>query len=353
MAYADVDGEIGWVAAGATPIRKAGDGLLPVPGAAGEYDWQGFLKVADLPQSFNPPAHWIATANHNILPPGYSHMISYEWSTPYRYQRIRERLTGAGKFTLADFQSIQHESTSLPARELIEVLKSIEMPTELEPFRKLFCQWDCVLSRDAVVGPLYAIWIQELLAAMYGERLPKDPFERADLRSLPVILAQLRQPTEAWFGASPMAARDETVRKTFAIAVRRTKTLQGDDPAKWRWGAVHQALLAHPLAALGPAYEKAFNLGPVERPGDGYTPNNTRHDDALKQLHGASYRQVLDLADWDQGLATSTPGQSGQPGSPHYGDVLPLWAEGQYFPLAYSRKKVEEVTRKTLRLRPN
>jgi penicillin amidase len=353
MAYADVDGEIGWVAAGATPIRKAGDGLLPVPGASGDYDWQGFLKVADLPQSFNPPNHWIATANHNILPPGYRHLISYEWSAPYRFQRIRERLTAAGKFTLADFQSIQHESTSLPARELAELLRRIDVPPELAPFRKLLCEWDGVLSRDAAAGPLYAIWIQELMNALYGERLPKDPLERADLRTLPVILGQLREPTQAWFGINPSQARDELVRKTFAAAVSRTKALQGDDPAAWRWGRSHTATLAHPLAMLGATYEKAFNLGPVERSGDGYTPNNTRHDDTLRQLHGASYRHVLDLADWDRGLATSTPGQSGQPGSPHYGDLLPLWAEGQYFPLAFSRKKVEEVTRHRLRLSPD
>ena len=100
---------------------------------------------------------------------------------------------------------------------------------------------------------------------------------------------------------------------------------------------MHTATFAHPLASLGPAYDKAFNLGPVERTGDGHTPNNTRHDDNFKQVHGASYRHLFDLADWDRGLATSTPGQSGQPGSPHYADLLPLWADGKYFPLAYSR----------------
>ena len=69
-------------------------------------------------------------------------------------------------------------------------------------------------------------------------------------------------------------------------------------------------------------------------------------------MAGASYRQIFDLADWDRGLATSTPGQSGQPGSPHYGDLLPLWAEGQYFPLAFSRSRVEQVTQHRLLLRP-
>jgi penicillin amidase len=90
----------------------------------------------------------------------------------------------------------------------------------------------------------------------------------------------------------------------------------------------------------------------VGRPGDVSTPNNTRYNDKFEQVHGATYRQVLDLADWDRGKATSAPGQSGQPGSPHYGDLLPLWAEGQYFPLAFSRQQVEQVTEQRLYLLP-
>ena len=90
----------------------------------------------------------------------------------------------------------------------------------------------------------------------------------------------------------------------------------------------------------------------MARPGDIYTPNNTRYDESYQQIHGASYRHLFDLADWDRALATSAPGQSGQPGSPHYDDLLPLWARGEYFPLAYSRKKVEEVTQHRLWLKP-
>ncbi|HKB40677.1 MAG TPA: penicillin acylase family protein, partial [Gemmataceae bacterium] len=91
---------------------------------------------------------------------------------------------------------------------------------------------------------------------------------------------------------------------------------------------------------------------PVPRPGDVNTVNNTRHDETYRQIHGASYRQLFDLADWDRGLATSVPGQSGQPGSPHYADLLPLWARGEYFPLVFSRKRVESETRHRLLLRP-
>jgi penicillin amidase len=83
-----------------------------------------------------------------------------------------------------------------------------------------------------------------------------------------------------------------------------------------------------------------------------FTPNNTRYDGSFRQVHGATYRHLLDLSDWDKGLATSAPGQSGQPGSPHYGDLLPLWGKGEYFPLAFSRRKVEAVTKHRLWLRP-
>jgi penicillin amidase len=132
----------------------------------------------------------------------------------------------------------------------------------------------------------------------------------------------------------------------------RTKKLLGDDPRQWSWGRLHTATFRHPLASLGPAYEQAFNLGPAPRPGDETTPNNTRAKENFEQIHGASYRHVIDLADWDRALATSAPGQSGQPGSPHYADLLPLWAEARYFPLAFSRAKVEAVTQHRLRLQP-
>jgi penicillin amidase len=96
----------------------------------------------------------------------------------------------------------------------------------------------------------------------------------------------------------------------------------------------------------------AFDVGPFERPGDVTTPNNTRYDADYRQVHGASYRQLFDLADWDRALATSAPGQSGQPGAEHYADLAPLWAKGEYFPLAYTRAKVHAVARHRLTLTP-
>jgi penicillin amidase len=233
------------------------------------------------------------------------------------------------------------------------VLQSVKLSAAMAPSAGLLTSWDGVLTREAQAGPLYAMWLQELTNAFYADRLPRDAkTERGDLRSVTLLLDQLREPTEAIWGPEAGAKRDELVIKTFTAAVERARKLLGDDPVNWSWGKLHTATFEHPLASLGPAHAAAFNLGPVARPGDVHTPNNTRHDDNFRQVHGASYRQVFDLADWDRGVATSVPGQSGQPGSPHYADLLPLWAEGKYFPLAFSRKNVEEVSRHRLWLRP-
>lgn len=352
--YADVDGNIGWVAAAGTPIRPHADGLLPVPGKDATFEWAGFRTFEELPQVFNPPQHWVATANHNILPDGYPHAIAFDWASPHRFQRIQERLRAKDKFTLEDFQAIQHDSVSQPGQVLVRVLRAIKLPAELELYRARFCRWDGELSLDSTVGPLYAVWLQELNRTFFDTRIPPEVrSDRADLRSISVLLRQIEQPTADFFGADPVAARDTWLAQTFATAVSRTRQMLGDDPSQWRWGKLHTASFPHPLASLGPDYAKLFEVGPpVPRPGDVHCPNNTRHDDQFRQVHGASYRHVLDLADWDRGLATSVPGQSGQPGSPHYNDLLPLWAEGRYFPLAYSRGKVEAVTRHRLLLRP-
>lgn len=356
FAYADRDGDIGWVAAGAMPIRKPGHyGLLPVPGWSGAYEWQGYLAVKDMPQSFNPERHWLATANHNILPKGYPHQIAFEWAPPHRFLRIQERLDARKQFTLDDFQSIQHENTSLPGKSLARQLGQLQFAdANLAACAKMLIDWDGVLSRDTAAGALYAVWLQEMTGAFY-QQMKFDKETANDLKSLnniSVLLAALENPNETWFGARPKAARESFLLATFAKAVARTQQLLGDDAKLWRWGKLHGATFHHPFEKLGQAHAKAFNLGPVERSGDVNTPHNTRHDDKFQQIHGASYRQVFDLADWDQGRATSTPGQSGQLGSPHYGDLLPQWAEEKYFPLAYSRRKVDEVTAHRLTLTP-
>ena len=127
---------------------------------------------------------------------------------------------------------------------------------------------------------------------------------------------------------------------------------QGPDPQRWLWGALHKAYFRHALDAV-PGAARMLDRGPVERPGDGDVVQATEYDEgSLDQTSGASYREIFDLADWDNSVAINVPGQSGQPGSVHYDDLLPLWSSGQYFPLKYSKPAVDAVTSDVLLLQP-
>jgi penicillin amidase len=152
-------------------------------------------------------------------------------------------------------------------------------------------------------------------------------------------------------GPALVVTRDDMLRKSQQEAWDEMGRLQGADPAKWSWGGLHAVRFRHPLDQATDA-AALLDLGPIPRPGDEYTVNATGYrGNSFDQVSGASYREILDLSNWDQSVAVNTPGQSGQPGSPHYSDLLPLWSEGKYFPHNCTREAVERE-RQTLVLTP-
>jgi penicillin amidase len=353
LIYADVDGNIGWVAAGMAPVRKGWSGLLPVPGAAGKYEWQGFLPVSALPQKFNPADHFVATANHNILPPGYKHELGYEWANPTRFLRISEVLGSAtGKFTVADFESLQHDDVSLLARQLTAVLREAKgASAQLQPFVEMLTKWDCRLSKDSAAAALFELWLPNLAPAVFKPHVPAKAWPSVgSSRLLGKTIEALRAPPPRWFGENAREGRDAVLLRSLESAVNDARSRLGADASKWRWGTLHVAPFTHALSTDA-ARRALFDLPSVERGGDGNTVNNTSGS-GFRQNHGASFREILDVSDWDRSVATSVPGQSGQPGSKHYGNLLPLWAEGKYFPLLYSQQKVEALAKERLTLEP-
>lgn len=353
MIYADVDGNIGWVAAALTPVRDNSDGLLPVPGADGEHEWTRFLDVHQLPQQCNPPGH-IATANHKILPPGYRHTIAYEWAPTFRYDRIIERLAANRSFRLDDFRSIQHDSVSIPGRRLAALADRFALQdASLEDVRRAFRRWNGDLSRDSQSGPVYGFWLEELLRACFSRHVPDDLMEFvAGQHGIPTMLPVLENPTVEWFGPEAENECRRILEQTFVKAVRDVQAALGDDRRRWRWDRLHTVRFEHPLGRLGAPFAEVFSRGPIGQAGDGLCPNATRYQEPFAQISGASYRQLIDVADWDRALATSAPGQSGQPESPHYDDLLQLWSRDEYFPLLFSREAVMEAAEHRLILEP-
>jgi penicillin amidase len=354
LTYADVDGNIGWIAAGLTPIRAGYQGLLPVPGAGDKYAWRGFLSVEQYPQKLNPPEGFIVTANHDILPPGYTREISYEWAAPYRYQRLLEDLREKPRFDLNDFQRMQYDNVSIPVRRLVALLdRAGAAEPELVPFYRLLSRFDGRMDRSSAAAALCGCWVPKLAEAYYGSKAPRHLLPRLfDRLGQKALFDCLDAPTEEWFGPDAIAKRDALLRSTFAAAVREVRRRLGNDPRRWQWGRIHTVTFRHPLGKWNADAAALFSRGPFPAGSDGFAPNQSSFNERFEAQMGATYRQVFDLADWDRGRATSAPGQSGQPGSPYYDNLIAPWEKGEYFPLAFSRKKVEEVAAHRLLLLP-
>ena len=342
MVYADVDGHIGWIPAGLVPIRRGWRGLLPVPGWKDDYRWDGFRTIDQLPRVADPEQGYVATANHNVRPAGYPHDMGFDWANPYRFQRIDEVLGGGGKFSIEDFKKLQHDETSLPARALVAMLAELPEGSAAEP-RALLSEWDFVLDKDSAAAALFQIWMRKLPGKYVMSQAPPaaQPLVERNLTT-PQLIEGLRRISEP--------ERRLVMQVTLDEAWSEARQKLGERPSAWRWGALHRIELRHPLANTA-ARREVFNLGPFERGGDANTPNATSGP-GFEQASGASYRHILDLADWDRSVFTSTPGQSGMPGAAHYDDLAPRWAAHEYLPLPFSRAAVEAATKHRLMLEP-
>jgi penicillin G amidase len=284
--------------------------------------------------------------------------VGYEWSPPTRFARIQEVLEQAKrvrhKLTVADMESLQLDVVSLLARDLQALLRPAAAAggAEMNAVAELLLNWDCALRTDSASAALYELWTLQLRKAVTQRALAKSAPNAMPIWSLYQVVLELSAPRQAVFGAEPVASRDALLRETLQKAYAELATRQGSDPQRWSWGALHKAYFRHALGDA-PGLAGVLDRGPVERPGDGDTVQATEYDDiSLNQVSGASYREIFDLADWDDSVAINAPGQSGQPGSTHYDDLLPLWSSGQYLPLRYSRAAVDAVTTDVLILQP-
>ncbi|MBL0141660.1 MAG: penicillin acylase family protein [Betaproteobacteria bacterium] len=355
--YADVKGNIGWKPAGLALIRPNWDGLLPVPGD-GRYEWAGALRGNDLPVTYNPPQGFIATANAYNIPEGYpakERKLGFEWTNPSRYQRVNEVLGALPKVSIEDSERLQNDILSIPARRLVALLAPLSSTDEKTGRALAFLKgWDARQAADSPQAALEEVWqLRHLRKGFRDAVLKPEAAAAIPTTDMNVMLLALEKP-DAWFGENAAAKRDRLLLDTLKPAWEEMVKLQGPEPSLWQWGKFHFNLNEHPFApAVDDAMRVRINVGPFAKGGSEFTPSQSlpRVTD-FRQMNGPSVRLVVDVGNWDNSRAVNHPGQSGDPDSPHYRDLAPLWREGRYFPLVYTRKAVEAATEKVILLVP-
>jgi penicillin amidase len=353
MVWADRDGNIGYQAVGIAPRRPNWSGQVPVPGD-GRYEWNGFLPIRELPHVLNPEKGFYNTSNEYQIPRGwpYKDALHYTWGDPFRALSVAEFLSSGRRFSVADMVQLQNSDLSLPARSLVPLLRDLEMPSPaLQQAASRLLQWNYVLDKDSVEAGIYEMW-QHRLEVNVGAAVVPKAAEAFIQPWLTKIVSWMHAP-DGRFGADPIAGRNALLLKSLEEATAELSKRFGPDMEKWRLGAFHYARILNPLTdAVTPELQEKFDVGHAPRGGDSFTVTATSAE-GDNQIAGGSFKIIVDTENWDNSVGLNSPGQSGDINSPHYRDLYELWARGKYFPIFYSRSKVESVAEATFLLTPS
>lgn len=349
--YADVDGNIGYYAAGNIPVRKEGDGTVPEPGSTDDYDWTGYIPFEDLPHAYNPPGGVIATANGRVVPDGYPYLITRKWDPPFRTARIFELLEAQNKFTVQDFLRIQTDVYSIEdvwlAKQLLDAAQSFPpRSVDAQYALTLLKGWDgearadsgatlvCEVTRDALLA--------RILRPKLGDGLSGYHWPMSTIFLQNVLSGQLKQwlpPGDANF--------NQTLIESLEDGVKQIPSLVGSpDHSAWRWGATIPLTFTHRLTLGLHFLAPLLNTGPVPQAGTRTTVKQTT------PYVGPSMRMVVDFSSLEQSVQNITLGESGQVFSPYYRDQFEDWYHGQSFTMLFSDASVERGAAHRLTLEP-
>lgn len=357
VAYADREGNIAMAPWGRLPVRASGLGRVPVDGASGDFDWVGWIPREELPLALNPERGFIASANGRPTPVGYAHHLGWMWDPSYRSRRITDLLAGAEDLTFEDMQRFQFDHHDKAAEVFVPVLLGAlkEEPAEVngaaalateQAAKAMLAAWDFGCTPQAVAPTIFARWINVYRAMVWDDEWATRGIVQpagswgftGDNRREPVleVLEYLTRenPESVWFDdrrTPERETRDEILRRSFTQAIRELTATLGMNPEAWAWGRQN-------VLALEPLMPTAFaRRGGQALYGGPFTLNPG--SDGRPVSGGASWRQVVEFTTPIRSAGVYPGGQSENFASPHYDDLIALWATGSGVELALETAK--------------
>jgi penicillin amidase len=336
MVYADVDGTIGFIAPGLVPIRRKGDGWLPVPGWTGEYDWAGFIPFAAVPSAVDPPSGGFVSANNKIVPDTYPYFLSRDWDLPNRADRIAALLAATPVQTPASSAAIEADTLSLMAEHLVPLMtRIVEANDAAREVIERLRRWNFYMDREKVEPLLFTAWLREFSRSILFGRFGDAVADYWDLK--PRVMEAVLTERPDWCD-DPKRPGEESCATRLAESLERALAQlhrdYGPDMAQWQWGRAHVARFANPVFSRIPVLRDWLEVA-ISTPGAYDTVNrgpSAIRDDArpFEQRFGAGLRIITDLASPNDARIMTTPGQSGDPFSAHFADLLHRWRDFEW-----------------------
>jgi penicillin amidase len=357
FAYADVDGDIGFISPGLLPTRKSGDGLAPVDGASGAADWSGVMTFDQAPQLHNPASGFIFNANNAIVGPDKAAEYGRDWEEAFRARRIQQFFDANPKLSLDLSATMQADHLTLDFGDLLPFLKRATPSDErARQALALLSAWDGVMDKHRPEPLIYTAFVRALHRIMLVDKARLSLSEKGPFAAQ-TLIALLRDHPE-WCDASSKPDPDCRAMIGRALDEGLAELVQRDgaDMSQWRWGHEHVALLQHTVYSHIPLLDRVSDLS-LPSSGGFYTLDrgggfDTPPDRPYARTHGGGYRAIYDLGDPDKSRFIIATGESGHIFSPHYGDQAPLWNAGKSITLAGDEDALKHAGAQELTLTP-
>ncbi len=352
IVYADVNGHIGYHAAGVVPIRRSGDGSLPYDGSTDAGDWVDYIPLAKLPNVYDPPSGIIVTANQRIVGTDYPYHLTHSWAQPYRARRILDLLEATPKHTSDDFRRVLGDVYSIAGalfvKEAVKLLRPKLTPADekLRATLDAFEKWDGRVNAQSPVAPIVSQMRLAFRSKILTAALGPDLVRNYQWSNFDTTLDRIITDQPADWLPKEFPSYADLMRACYDEAIRNLTRNLGEDQSKWTWGNFAKARFPHPLSQA-PLIGAAFNVAPVPQNGTGGLLGAT-----VNVGSAVSMRLIADPGDWDKTQQGIALGESGMPKSPYWADQQPDWQAVTPRAFPFTPAAVAKATKDTLVLDP-
>ncbi|MET4081419.1 penicillin amidase [Pedobacter sp. UYP30] len=342
FAFASVKGDISITPNGKFPLKWPDQGKFILDGSDPAYDWHGFIPADQNPTVKNPPRGFVSSANQSSTDKTYPYFINWEFGSYERGKRINDKLTAMKNATLDSIRLMQGDSYSILAQNILPKLLSLVSieklnGTQKEAFDDL-SKWNKRYNADEIAASVFEIWNQRLMYNIWN-----DDFTIAGIpmrypsrdRTVEMIL---NEPNSKWFDNVNTPQKEtltDLVNESLKYACDSLEKRFGPIGKKWDWANVKETHVPH-LAKIPGFGSKTLYIGGAKST-----------IDAISETNGPSWRMVVELGKTPKGHGVFPGGQSGNPGSKFYDDMIDTWANNQLYDL-YLMKSADDKSAKII-----
>jgi penicillin G amidase len=344
--YSDDQGHIAYHAVGRVPLRPAGLQGVPIQDAA--HEWHGYIPFDQMPNAFDPPSGFLATANSRVTSDKFPTPLTLEWADPYRIQRIYKALQDRDKLTPKDMLAVQTDIYSEVDQEIGHRLAYAidHTPSVDDRLRKaadLMRSWDGRLTTDSAAASIVTQARRTFWPLILEPKLGKDAGDYSWSESNFAEEEIIMHGSADWL---PRQCKNWDALLTDAVRKGMANSKAPTDVAHWTYGSWHVVDIEHPLSSFLPLIGRIAGTGPQPLSGDTTTVKQ------VGRAFGPSQRFTMDWSNIDGSSEDIVLGESSDPYSPYFRDQWNDYYGGTTFAFPFTQAAVAAQTRHTLRLLP-